>query len=77
MVDDGTLQLRESEVTAIRHVRFRDLGCFPLTGAVESEAATQYAIIAKMRAWVTSERRGQLGDFDQSGSMEKKREGYF
>ena len=61
-----------------RTVRFRTLGCYPLTGAVESEAATLADIIAEMRASTSSEREGRAIDHDSSGSMErKKKEGYF
>ena len=59
-------------------VRFRTLGCYPLTGAIRSRAASLPEIIAEMRASTTSEREGRLIDHDESGSMEKKkREGYF
>ena len=59
-------------------VRFRTLGCYPLTGAIESDADTLDAIIAEMRAATRSERQGRLIDADEAGSMEKKkREGYF
>ena len=59
-------------------VRFRTLGCYPLTGAIRSHAATLPEMIAEMRASTTSEREGRLIDHDESGSMEKKkREGYF
>ena len=59
-------------------VRFRTLGCYPLTGAIESDAETLDDIIAEMRASTTSERQGRLIDVDETGSMEKKkREGYF
>jgi len=78
MVDDDRLPLRPGETPEMRRVRFRTLGCYPLTGAIESEAATLDAIIAEMRASTTSERQGRLIDSDESGSMEKKkREGYF
>ena len=59
-------------------MRFRTLGCYPLTGAIDSDAATLDDIITEMRPSTTSERQGRLIDFDKSGSMEKKkREGYF
>lgn len=78
MVDDDRLELSPGETAEIRSVRFRTLGCYPLTGAVESEATTLPEIIAEMRAARTSERQGRLIDSDESASMEKKkREGYF
>ncbi|HEX6097564.1 MAG TPA: sulfate adenylyltransferase subunit CysD [Thermoanaerobaculia bacterium] len=78
MVDDDRLRLREGERPAQRRVRFRTLGCYPLTGAVESDADTVPKIIAEMLAARTSERSGRVIDFDEDGSMEeKKREGYF
>ncbi|WP_220375756.1 sulfate adenylyltransferase subunit CysD [Paraperlucidibaca baekdonensis] len=78
MVDDERLPLREGEVPMIKNVRFRTLGCYPLTGAVESNAATLPEIIQEMLVTRTSERSGRAIDHDESGSMEKKkREGYF
>ena len=78
MVDDDRLPLNPGETPRMRRVRFRTLGCYPLTGAIESEAETLEDIIAEMRASTTSERQGRLIDTDESGSMEKKkREGYF
>ncbi|PPD17125.1 MAG: sulfate adenylyltransferase subunit CysD, partial [Methylocystis sp.] len=78
MVDDDRFPLAPDEVVESRRVRFRTLGCYPLTGAIESEADTLEAIIAEMRQASTSERQGRLIDFDESASMErKKREGYF
>ena len=78
MVDDERLPLREGEVARMRRVRFRTLGCYPLTGAIESDAATLDDIIAEMRHATTSERQGRMIDHDPSASMEKKkREGYF
>ena len=78
MVDDARLPLLPGEVTQMKRVRFRTLGCYPLTGAIESEAETLEEIIEEMRSSTTSERQGRLIDSDQSGSMEKKkREGYF
>jgi sulfate adenylyltransferase subunit 2 len=78
MVDDDRLPLRLGETPQMRRVRFRTLGCYPLTGAIESNADTLDAIIAEMRAATTSERQGRLIDSDESASMEKKkREGYF
>ncbi len=78
MVDDDRLPLLAGEKPEMRRVRFRTLGCYPLTGAIESNADTLDAIIAEMRAATTSERQGRLIDSDESASMEKKkREGYF
>jgi sulfate adenylyltransferase subunit 2 len=78
MVDDGRLPLGLDETPRMMRVRFRTLGCYPLTGAVESDAETLEDIIAEMRAATTSERQGRLIDTDEAGSMEKKkREGYF
>ena len=78
MVDDDRLPLEKDERPEMRSVRFRTLGCYPLSGAIESEAATLDEIIAEMRASRSSERQGRLIDTDQAGSMEKKKqEGYF
>jgi sulfate adenylyltransferase subunit 2 len=78
MVDDERMPLREGETPEMRMVRFRTLGCYPLTGAVESEAASLTAIIQEMLLTTTSERQGRVIDHDQSASMEKKKqEGYF
>jgi sulfate adenylyltransferase subunit 2 len=78
MVDDDRLPLEPGESPQMRMVRFRTLGCYPLSGAVESEAATLPDIITEMRAAKTSERQGRLIDSDEEASMEKKkREGYF
>ena len=78
MVDDDRFRLRPGEDPQMRRVRFRTLGCYPLTGAVESEAADLDAIIAEMRASRSSERQGRAIDHDSAGAMErKKREGYF
>jgi sulfate adenylyltransferase subunit 2 len=78
MVDDARLPLRPGEQPQMRKVRFRTLGCYPLTGAVQSDAETLPAIIEEMRATRTSERLGRMIDQDGLGSMEsKKREGYF
>lgn len=78
LVDDERLPLREGEVAQMRQVRFRTLGCYPLTGAIESDAASLDDIIAEMRASTSSERQGRVIDHDPSASMEKKkREGYF
>jgi sulfate adenylyltransferase subunit 2 len=78
MVDDDRLPLEPGETPQMKMVRFRTLGCYPLSGAVESEADTLEKIIAEMRGARTSERQGRLIDTDEDASMEKKkREGYF
>ncbi|MBN8441162.1 MAG: sulfate adenylyltransferase subunit CysD [Thauera sp.] len=78
MVDDERMPLRPGEVPMKKKVRFRTLGCYPLTGAVESEADTLPAIIQEMLLTKTSERQGRVIDHDSAGSMEKKKqEGYF
>ena len=78
MVDDERLRLLPGEQPMLKKVRFRTLGCYPLTGAVESSADTLPAVIREMSATRTSERQGRLIDFDASASMEqKKQEGYF
>jgi len=78
MRDDERLPLKPGEEAQMRMVRFRTLGCYPLTGAVESTATTLPDIIAEMRASRSSERQGRMIDHDGSGSMEaKKQEGYF
>lgn len=78
MVDDDRMPLNEGEKPELRSVRFRTLGCYPLTGAVESEADTLTEIIGEMLLATTSERQGRTIDHDSSGSMEKKKqEGYF
>ena len=78
MVDDGRLPLEPGEKPRMVKVRFRTLGCYPLSGAIESEADTLEKVIEEMLMARTSERQGRLIDHDQSGSMEeKKREGYF
>ncbi|WP_415237087.1 sulfate adenylyltransferase subunit CysD [Sneathiella sp.] len=78
MVDDDRMPLQEGETPQMKSVRFRTLGCYPLTGAVESTANTLPEIIQEMLVARTSERQGRLIDKDQSGSMEKKKqEGYF
>jgi sulfate adenylyltransferase subunit 2 len=78
MVDDDRMELRPGEKVEMKSVRFRTLGCYPLTGAVESTAATLPEIIQEMLLTRTSERQGRLIDHDQAGSMErKKQEGYF
>ena len=78
MRDDERMKLRPGETVENMMVRFRTLGCYPLTGAVESEAATLEAVIDEMRNSHSSERQGRIIDHDGSGSMEqKKQEGYF
>ena len=78
MRDDDRMPLEPGETEEMRWVRFRSLGCYPLSAAVESKAATLDDIIDEMRATRTSERQGRLIDVDESASMEKKkREGYF
>jgi sulfate adenylyltransferase subunit 2 len=78
MRDDDRMALRDGEEIEMRSVRFRTLGCYPLTGAVESHASTLSGIIAEMRASRVSERQGRLIDHDGGASMEqKKQEGYF
>ncbi|WP_286271784.1 sulfate adenylyltransferase subunit CysD [Thalassotalea hakodatensis] len=78
MVDDERMPLEEGEEIQMKSVRFRTLGCYPLTGAVESEAASLPEIIQEMLLTKTSERQGRVIDHDSAGSMEKKKmEGYF
>ncbi len=78
MVDDDRLPLKPGETPMMKNVRFRTLGCYPLTGAVESTANTLPEIIQEMLLTTTSERQGRLIDHDEAGSMEKKKqEGYF
>lgn len=78
MVDDDRMELRAGETVQYKSVRFRTLGCYPLTAAVESEATTLPQIIQEMLLTRTSERQGRLIDHDSAGSMEKKKqEGYF
>ncbi len=78
MVDDERFPLRDGEVPVEKSIRFRTLGCYPLTGAVESEAATLPEVIQEMLLTTTSERQGRAIDHDQAASMEKKKqEGYF
>ena len=78
MVDDDRLDLQPGEEVRMKKVRFRTLGCYPLTGAIESEAETLEDIIAEMLVSTTSERQGRVIDHDPSASMEKKKqEGYF
>jgi len=78
MVDDDRLPLRPGEVPEMKVVRFRTLGCYPFSGAVESTATTLPEIIQEMLLATTSERQGRMIDYDEAGSMEqKKKEGYF
>jgi sulfate adenylyltransferase subunit 2 len=78
MVDDDRMPLKPGEIPQMKSVRFRTLGCYPLTGAVESTAATLPEIIQEMLLTTTSERQGRVIDHDQAASMEKKKqEGYF
>ncbi|NDK38300.1 sulfate adenylyltransferase subunit CysD [Pseudoxanthomonas gei] len=78
LVDDARLPLYEGEVPQLRKVRFRTLGCYPLTGAIESDAETLEQIIAEMLVTTSSERQGRVIDQDPTASMEKKKlEGYF
>ena len=78
MVDDDRMPLKPGEVPEMKRVRFRTLGCYPLTGAIESNAATLPEIIQEMLLATTSERQGRVIDHDEAASMEqKKREGYF
>jgi sulfate adenylyltransferase subunit 2 len=78
MVDDDRMPLAPGETPELRKVRFRTLGCYPLTGAIESQADTLLGVIQEMLLATTSERQGRVIDHDSSGSMEKKKqEGYF
>ncbi|MCY1417489.1 Sulfate adenylyltransferase subunit 2 [compost metagenome] len=78
MVDDERMPLHAGETPEMRKVRFRTLGCYPLTGAIDSDADSLPAIIREMLMSRTSERQGRLIDSDSAGSMEKKKqEGYF
>src|SRR5882757_9436422 len=78
MVDDDRFRLEPGEVPVERSIRFRTLGCYPLTGAVESKATTLPQVIQEMLLTTTSERQGRAIDHDQAASMEKKKaEGYF
>ena len=78
MVDDDRMKIHPGETVEEKMVRFRTLGCYPLTGAIESDAATLPAILREMLIARTSERSGRLIDHDDAASMEKKkREGYF
>jgi sulfate adenylyltransferase subunit 2 len=78
MVDDERFPLRQGEIPVMRSIRFRTLGCYPLTGAIESEAATLPKVIQETLLATTSERQGRAIDHDQAASMEKKKQdGYF
>ncbi|MCK4501504.1 MAG: sulfate adenylyltransferase subunit CysD, partial [Desulfuromonadales bacterium] len=78
LVDDDRIPLEPDEKPMMKSVRFRTLGCYPLTGAVESTAETLPEVIQEMLLARTSERQGRVIDYDQAGSMEKKKqEGYF
>jgi sulfate adenylyltransferase subunit 2 len=78
MVDDDRMPLLPGETPELKSVRFRTLGCYPLTGAVESTATSLTEIISEMLLTTTSERQGRVIDHDSSASMEKKKqEGYF
>ena len=78
MVDDDRFRLEAGEEPVIRSIRFRTLGCYPLTGALQSEAATLTDVIQEMLLTTTSERQGRAIDKDQGASMEvKKQQGYF
>jgi sulfate adenylyltransferase subunit 2 len=78
MVDDDRMPLSPGEQPQQRMVRFRTLGCYPLTGAISSTASTLLEIIEEMLVATTSERQGRVIDHDQAASMEKKKqEGYF
>ncbi len=78
MVDDDRMRLRPGETPMMKKVRFRTLGCYPLSGAVESQADSLTAIIQEMLLTRTSERQGRMIDHDAAASMEKKKqEGYF
>jgi len=78
MVDDARMPLEPGEEPTLKKVRFRTLGCYPLTGAIESEADTLPAILKEMLLSRTSERQGRVIDHDGPASMEKKKqEGYF
>ena len=78
MVDDDRMPMNEGEAPIMKKVRFRTLGCYPLTGAVESDATTVSDVIQEMLLSTSSERQGRLIDHDNAASMEKKKqEGYF
>ena len=78
MVDDERMRLRDDDEIQTRKVRFRTLGCYPLTGAIDSEADDLSSIVLELLKSRTSERQGRAIDSDSAGSMEKKKqEGYF
>ena len=77
MVDDDRMVMNEGETPEMRKVRFRTLGCYPLTGAVDSEAETLQEIVQEMLLTTTSERQGRVIDGDQSSMEDKKKDGYF
>ena len=78
MVDDDRFPLHDGETPVQRSIRFRTLGCYPLTGAIESEATTLTEVIQEILLTTTSERQGRAIDHESAGSMEKKKqEGYF
>ena len=78
MVDDDRLPLEPNEKPEMRMIRFRTLGCYPLSGAIDSDAVTIEEIVTEMQTAKVSERQGRLIDSDEAASMEKKkREGYF
>ena len=78
MVDDDRMKLRQGETVQDRLVRFRTLGCYPLTGAIDSDADSLEGVVTEMFTARTSERQGRLIDSDEKSSMEKKKkEGYF
>ena len=78
VIDDERFKFRDNEKSVLKSVRFRTLGCYPLTGAIESEASTLMEVIQELLASSNSERQGRAIDQDQNASMEmKKRQGYF
>ncbi|HSR87326.1 MAG TPA: sulfate adenylyltransferase subunit CysD, partial [Pontiella sp.] len=77
MVDDDRMKLKEGETPMMKKVRFRTLGCYPLTGAVESNAETVEEIVQEMLLTTTSERQGRVIDDDNSSMEDKKKDGYF
>ena len=77
MVDDDRMPLREGERPVVKKVRFRTLGCYPLSGAVESNAETLEEIVQEMLLTTTSERQGRVIDGDNSSMEDKKKDGYF
>jgi sulfate adenylyltransferase subunit 2 len=77
MIDDDRMPLKEGETAMTKKVRFRTLGCYPLTGAVESNAETVEEIVQEMLLTTTSERQGRVIDGDNSSMEDKKKDGYF